>query len=77
MLYYKVKPDADQFVIDKNFNILIANELYTVKEFEKIRYNYLKMGRGNAALKNKFVLIDIPRKNTYFLFGARFEKEVI
>ena len=76
MLYYKVKPSADQFVIDKNFNILIANELYTVKEFGKIRYNFMKMGRGTIELKNKFDLIDIPKNKTYFFFGARFAMEV-
>jgi hypothetical protein len=72
MLYYKVKPEGDQFVIDKKFNILVANELYTVREFEKIRYNFLKMGGSPSKLKDKFSLIDIPNNKTYFFFGARF-----
>lgn len=75
MLYMRVKPDADQFVINKNHDILIANELYTIKEFEKLRYNFLKMGRGTAALKDKFDLVDISRKQTYFFFGARFAND--
>jgi hypothetical protein len=72
MLYYKVKPDGDQFVIDKKFNILVKDELFTQKEYEKIRYNFLKMGKGNAILKSKFELIEIPKNKTYFFFGARF-----
>lgn len=68
MLYMKVTPGADQFVVDKKYAFLIANELYTIKEFEKIRYNFLKMGRGTQELKNKFVLVDIPKKTNIFLF---------
>lgn len=75
MLYYKVKHDGDQFVIDKNFNILVKGELFTQKEYEKIRYNFLKMGKGDAILKSKFELIEIPKNKTYFFFGARFAME--
>lgn len=75
MLYYRVKPDADQFVINKKCDILIADELYTIKEFEKLRYEFLKMGRGTVELKNKFEIVDIPRKQTYFFFGARFAND--
>ena len=75
MLYYKVKPESDQFVIDKKHNFLIANELYTVREFEKIRYNYMKRGRGSAKLKECFTIIDIPKNKTYFFFGARFAED--
>ena len=75
MLYMKVKPSADQFIINKKFDILVANELYTIKEFEKLRYEFLKMGRGTAALKDKFDLVDISRKQTYFFFGARFARD--
>lgn len=77
MLYLRVKPEADQFVIDKKHNILIANELYTVKEFEKIRYNFMKIGGAPSKLKDKFEYIDIPRKRTYFFFGARFAMEAV
>lgn len=53
MLYMKVKPAADNFVINKRFDILVANELYTIKEFEKLRYEFLKMGRGTVELKRQ------------------------
>ena len=72
MLYMKVKPAADNFIINKKFDILVANELYTIKEFEKLRYEFLKMGRGTVELKDKFEIVDISRKQTYFFFGARF-----
>ena len=72
MLYMKVKPAGDQFVINKNFDILVENELYTIKEFEKIRYDFMKMGGSTTALKDKFELVDISRKTTYWFFGARF-----
>ena len=71
----RVKEKADQFVIDKNFNILIANELYTIKEYEKIRYNFMKMGGSTIKLKDKFNLVDIPKNKTYFFFGARFAED--
>lgn len=75
MLYMKVKPSADQFVINKKCDILVANELYTIKEFEKLRYEFLKMGRGTTELKDKFEIVNISRKQTYFFFGARFSNE--
>lgn len=75
MLYMRVKEKADQFVIDKNFNILIANELYTIREFEKIRYNFMKIGGSTTKLKDKFDLVDIPKNKTYFFFGARFAED--
>lgn len=75
MLYMKVKPAADQFVINKKFDILIANELYTIKEFEKIRYEFLKIGGSTTVLKDKFELVNISRKKIYFFFGARFAME--
>lgn len=75
MLYMRVKPSADQFIINKKCDALVANELYTIKEFEKLRYEFLKMGRGTMELKNKFELVDISRKQTYFFFGARFSND--
>ena len=68
----KVKPTADNFVVDKNFNILVANELYTIKEFEKLRYNFMKMGGSTQQLKDKFELVDISKNKVYWFFGARF-----
>lgn len=75
MLYYKVKESGDQFIIDQKFNFLVKNELYTQKEYEKIRYNFLKMGRGSIALKDKFITVNIPKNKTYYFFGCRFEIE--
>lgn len=75
MLYYRVKPEGDQFVINQKFDILVANELYTEKEYHKINYNFLKMGRGNAILKSKFEKVEIPKTKTCFFFGARFAME--
>ena len=75
MLYYKVKPEWDQFVINKNFDILIENRLYTQKEYEKINDDFLKMKRGNVTLKDKFEIVEIPKTKTYFFFGARFAME--
>lgn len=71
MLYLKVKPEYDNYRKNKNFEIFIANELYTVKEFEKIIKNY---HREKTELNKMFTYIDIPRKQTYFFFGARFAK---
>lgn len=35
MVYYRVKPEFDNVVVSKKFDILVANELYTVKELRK------------------------------------------
>ena len=70
MKYYNVKPEYDnrtrytlrygQLVSD---GILIANELYTEKEYQKL-----------ANYSGCFEEIDINKNNTYFFFGARFQK---
>ena len=60
MKYYKVKPEADN-KRQKNGDIYIANELYTVKEVEKLSLN-----------KSFLQLVEIPKSKIYFCFGARF-----
>lgn len=72
MLYMKVKESADNFVINKNFNFLVGNELYTIKEFEKIRNGFIAMGRNPEILNDKFDLVNVSKKEVYFFFGARF-----
>lgn len=72
MEYYKVLPQYDnrkryrwnnhgQVVADGS--ILVANELYTPREFAKL-----------ANSPTCFEKVNISKKNTYFFFGARFEK---
>ena len=69
MQYYKVKPQYDnktryrwdnhkQAVSD---SILIANELYTPKEFEKL-----------ANCPAWFEVVEISKRCVYWFFGARF-----
>ena len=60
MLYYKVKPSADQIKREPG-TIYIADELYTQKEIE--RYN----------LQLKYLdPVEIKRTETFWSFGARF-----
>ncbi|SCJ99954.1 Uncharacterised protein [uncultured Eubacterium sp.] len=69
MKYYRVKPQYDNKVRYKWNNhgqgvpdsILIANELYTPKEFERL-----------ANCPAWFELVEIPKSKIYFCFGARF-----
>lgn len=68
MKYYKVKEIANQIPLKHKGWFLIANELWTVKEFEKIEL---------TQSRNKFEyveLIEISKNKTYFFFGARFYK---
>ena len=68
MIYYRVRKEYDQFPQNpriRDGNILIAEELYTEKEFNKLPYVYA----------GAFERVDIPRNQTYWLFGARFQKE--
>lgn len=72
MLYIKVKPELDNRIRDNKGNIFIANELYTIREWDNIK----KLYPGNLKkLNNMLELVDISRKNTYWFFGARFEKK--
>lgn len=72
MEYYKTKPEYDNKTRYKWNNhrqcvpdsILVANELYTPKEFEKL-----------AMSPAWFDKVNISKKRTYFFFGARFESK--
>ena len=69
MKYYRVKPQYDNKVRYKWNNhgqgvpdsILIANELYTPKEFERL-----------ANCPAWFEVVEISKSKIYFCFGARF-----
>ena len=74
MVYYKVKPQYDNipryvYVGHSNLkirrdSILIAHELYTPRERERV------------AMKDEFFdRVEISRKKTYWFFGARFASE--
>lgn len=68
MTYYRVRKEFDQYPKKpkiRDGNILIAEELYTEKEFNKLPYVYV----------GAFERIDIPRNLTCQFFGARFIKE--
>ena len=64
MLYYKVRPEADQ-KRRKDGSIYIAEELYTEKEVEKLQLN-----------TNFMNLVNVNKNSTYFCFGARFQAGV-
>ncbi len=71
MLYYRVKPDMDNRALYryvgtsntkiKRDGILVANELYTPRERERI-----------ANADKFFDIVEIPKNKTYWFFGARF-----
>ena len=67
MIYYRVRKEYDNFPQNPKIhdgNILVGNELYTEKEFNKLPYVYARA----------FERVEIPRNQTYIFFGARFEK---
>lgn len=45
---------------------LVENELYTSKEFEKLKSIYTDIQ------ENDFTIVNIPKNKTYCFFGARF-----
>lgn len=72
MIYYKVKKEFDNKRIHpfvKNNQFLIANELYTEKELNKLFYNGLRFYKDYLTFFDK---IEISKNKTYFFFGARF-----
>lgn len=70
MKYYRVKPQYDNKTRYKYSyhgqgvpnGILVSNELYTPKEFEKL-----------AMCPAWFDIVEIPKNKIYWFFGARFE----
>lgn len=69
MQYYRVKPQYDNKTRYTRNNkgqgvgngVLIANELYTPKEYKKL-----------MNCPEWFELVEIPKNKIYFFFGARF-----
>ena len=62
VLYYKVKPECDQKKRCDG-SILIANELYTPREKERLAIS-------DEAVNS----VQVSKRSVYFSFGARFEK---
>lgn len=61
MTYLKIKPQYDNYR-RKDGNILVANELYTQKEFKKY------------GIKSEMAEpVEVSKKKIMFMFGARFE----
>ena len=69
MVYYKVNKDYNGIKILSKRNLyLISGELFTKKEIEKLKI---------FAIDKVFTKIETSKNNTYFSFGARFEKKII
>lgn len=64
MKYYKVKQESDNVTHNKGF--LVANELYTEKELDKLNLS-------GKFIELNFDKVEISKFKTYWLFGARFE----
>lgn len=71
MIYYRVKPEKDNVPKRKKGSfaqdgIYIGNELYTVKEWEKLVLKY----RVSEAVCD---IVNVKPKETYWFFGAKEE----
>lgn len=67
MLYYKVKPQYDNYCKNPKIhdsNIYVANELYTEKEVQKQNLN-----------RSFLEPVEVSKKKVYWFFGARFAAE--
>ena len=63
MLYYRVKPEYDQYDRFRNQKLyLIAWELYTPREIEKYGFS-----------KRFFETVEISKAHVHKFFGARFQ----
>lgn len=72
MLYLRVKPQFDNYRKNDKFDIFVGNELYTLKEFEKIKKEY---HRDKQELNNIFEYVNVSKKKIYWFFGARFSND--
>lgn len=75
MLYIKVKPQYDNVIYSDDFDFLIGNELYTIKEFEKIRKKFNSRFIKKYNINDVFEYKTVSKHKTYFFFGARFTDE--
>lgn len=67
MIYYRVRKEYGNFPKNpriRDGNILVAEELYTEREFNELPFVYA----------GAFERVEIPKSRTYWFFGARFEK---
>ena len=65
MVYYRVRKEFDNFPQNpriRDGNILIGEELFTEKEFNRLPFVYA----------GAFERVEMPKSQTYWLFGARF-----
>lgn len=62
MIYYKIKPEYDNRLVGENRHLVIGNELYTEKEFIKLKLPLVCADR-----------VVIPKSKIFTSFGARFE----
>lgn len=72
MIYLRVKPQYDNYRRNIKGDIFVGNELYTIKEFEKIKKEYHK---NISDFYDIFEQVSISKKRVYWFFGARFEME--
>lgn len=77
MLYYKVKPEYDNFKLLKlcgnrweHYGILVGNELLTEKELNKSGILYMR-----GVKPEMFEKVEVSRKSVYWCFGARFSEK--
>jgi len=69
MRYYRVKKDSDQLPHGIRFkrSFFVGGELYTAREVEK-------SGHGPKFIETHLIPLELRPKDTYFFFGARFQK---
>ena len=70
MIYYKVKPEYDNFRLyhkGEYMGFLIKNELLTEEEMKGN-----KIPSCRKIKLDMFEKIDVPEDETYYFFGARF-----
>ncbi len=68
MKFYKVNPNANQVRYNNGWQ-LIANELHTVKEVDKMKFT-------PKQITEYFKQIEHSKLKTYWCFGARFQNKL-
>jgi len=84
MIFYRVNNPEDLQIINPLNNwIFINGELYTQKELNKLNvskfikcFDSYDLKTKKVPIKHVFKKVEISKFNTYWFFGARFEKSV-
>ena len=72
MLYIMIKPEGDNVYKGYNGGIFVGGELYTAREWERVKAQYHRDPARLAAISEP---VEVSKRRVYWMFGARFSEK--